>query len=72
MDRKSVFEYPGLIAKGTVRFDKDTPRNEYSLTLGIKPRFAGENDPEKSFTQFLVHFDTEGKITRKHIPVYKW
>ena len=69
---KAVFEYPGLIARGTVRFDEDNPGKEYQLTLGIKPRFAGENDPESSFSQLLIVFDTKGKNTEKRIPHYKW
>ncbi len=58
---KSVFEYPGLIARGPINFDARGTAS-YSLVLGIRPHlavFAG------SFSKYRIQFDDKGIIQSK-------
>lgn len=58
---KSVFDYPGLIAHGPVRYDpKESP--SYSLVIGIRAHnsvFAG------AFREYRIVFDEKGIVRGK-------
>jgi hypothetical protein len=58
---KSVFEYPGLIAMGTLRYAEDN-KQPYSLTLGIRPHHSLFAD---SFNEYLIGFDSKGIVQHK-------
>ncbi len=62
----SVFDYPGLIAYGTISWNGTAPeipgleglQNSYFLTLGVPLGHEGNNPSELE-----VHFDAKGIIT---------
>lgn len=61
----SVFDYPGLISKGSIRYNKDM--NEYSLYIGVYLRRhegSGPND-------FELIFDEKGIIKEVKKCIYK-
>lgn len=65
---KSVFDYPGLIARGTIRYDLHG-RVPYALTIGIRPHipeFAG------SFAEYKIEFDDKGIVQGKSKVSYSW
>lgn len=58
---KSVFEYPGLITKGTLRYTEDN-KHPYTLTIGIRPHhelFAG------CFGEYQIQLDSKGIVQHK-------
>ena len=57
----SVFDYPGLIALGAIRYDQ-RGQIPYTLTFGIRPHiseFAG------SFCEYRIQFDGKGIVQSK-------
>jgi hypothetical protein len=57
----SVFDYPGLMAHGVIRYDQ-RGQIPYTLTFGIRPHiseFAG------SFGEYRIHFDGKGIVQSK-------
>jgi hypothetical protein len=65
---RSVFDYPGLIAKGAIRFDPRVP-SSYVLTFGIRPHlsvFAG------AFNELQIEFDGKGVIKSKRKVPSEW
>ena len=65
---RSVFDYPGLIARGAIRFDPRAP-SSYVLTFGIRPHlsvFAG------SFNELQIEFDAKGVIKSKRKVPSEW
>lgn len=65
---KSVFDYPGLIALGVIRYDQGV-RVPYILTVGVRPHlseFAG------SFGEYRVEFDAKGVVQSKSKVRYSW
>ena len=58
---KSVFDYPGLIALGPIRYDPSGPI-PYSLTIGIRPH---NSEFAKTFGEYRIEIDEKGVIQGK-------
>lgn len=65
---KSLFDYPGLIALGTIHHDPKAPI-PYSLTIGVRPHISEFSD---SFREYRITFDNKGIVQSKSTVEYKW
>jgi len=63
---KSVFDYPGLLARGWVTFIGPPPP-EYSVYIGVYLRIDQGREPY----DFRIFFDGEGKITAVEDVIWK-
>ena len=57
----SVFDYPGLIALGTIRYEQ-REQISYILTFGIRPHFS---EFAGSFCEYRIEFDARGMVKGK-------
>ncbi len=57
----SVFDYPGLLALGTIRYDEHD-QYPYFITLGISPHISEFSD---AFRQYSIQFDAKGIVQKK-------
>ncbi len=57
----TVFDYPGLIALGVIRYDQ-RGQIPYTLTFGIRPHFS---EFAGSFVEYRIQFDAKGIVKDK-------
>ncbi len=65
---RSVFDYPGLIALGPIRYD---PRGKipYSLMIGIRPHIS---EFAETFGEYRIKVDEKGIVQSKSKVKYSW
>jgi len=62
---KSIFDYPGLITKGPIRYDSD--KKKYTIHIGVYL----SNHEGQGNTDFILTFDERGIIERTDKVIYK-
>jgi len=66
---KSIFDYPGLLAKGKIRYDEHKKR--YRMTLGVYDRLRHAGS-QGVFGPYKLVFDSKGIIIEIRDIVYKY
>lgn len=66
----SVFAYPGLLARGDLRFDP-APVPSYILHIGIPPGWNWDHEQGVNENEYEIVFDERGIITELRPIVYR-